>query len=69
MEIHSAVVRAVGRVVVFESRAHLVSQYKVVYTSDYPAGMSDDRIQLFRTPAQLAEISSVGWEVGKVMHI
>jgi hypothetical protein len=46
--IHSAVVRATGRTVVFESRAHLVSHDKVVYASDCPA-ISDDRIQLFRT--------------------
>jgi hypothetical protein len=35
--------------VVFESHAHLVSQYEVVYASDCPARMSDNRIQLFRT--------------------
>ena len=47
--IHSAVVRATGRAVVLESRAHLVSKYEVVYTSDPPARISDNRIQLFRT--------------------
>ena len=42
-------VRATGRAVVLESRAHFVSKYEVVYTSDPPARISDDRIQLFRT--------------------
>ena len=49
MGIHSAVVRATGRAVVLESRAHLVSKYEVVYTSGPLARISDDRIQLFRT--------------------
>jgi hypothetical protein len=34
MGIHSAVVRATGRAVVFGSRAHLVWTYKVVCTGD-----------------------------------
>jgi hypothetical protein len=43
--IHSAMVCATGRVVVFKSCAHLVSKYEVVYASDCLARMSDDRIQ------------------------
>jgi hypothetical protein len=49
MGIHSTVVRATGRVVVLESHAHLVLKYEVVYTSNPLVGISDDRIQLFRT--------------------
>ena len=39
--IHSAVDRATGGAVVFESHAHLVSQYKVVYASNSPARMGN----------------------------
>jgi hypothetical protein len=41
-----------------DRRAHLVSQDEVVYAGDCPA-ISDDRIQLFRNAAQLADMSSV----------
>jgi hypothetical protein len=44
-------VRATGRAVVFDSRAHLVSKYEVVYTSDPPARINDDRIQLIQNAA------------------
>ena len=46
---HSAVVRATGRAVVLGGRAHLVSKYEVVYATDPPARISNDRIQVFRT--------------------
>jgi hypothetical protein len=46
--IHSAVVRATGRAVVFESCAHLVLKYAIVDTSGLLVRTSDDRIQLFR---------------------
>ena len=50
---HSAVVRATGRAVVLESRAHLVLKYEVVYASDPPARINDDIILLFRTQHSL----------------
>jgi hypothetical protein len=46
MGIHSAMVCAIGRVVVFNSYAHLVLKYEVVYTSDSLVRINDDRIQL-----------------------
>ena len=46
MGIHSAMVRAIGRAVVFDSHAHLVSKYEVVYTNDPLVRINDDRIQL-----------------------
>lgn len=52
----------------FDSRAHLVSKYEVVYTSDPLARISDDRIQLFRTQhsviagrCQLFEMRGLAW--------
>lgn len=48
--IHSAVVRATERAVVLESLAHLAN-YEVVYTSDLPARINGNGIQLIRNIA------------------
>jgi len=40
------VVRATGRAVVLGGRAHLVSKYEIVYTSDPPPRINGDRILL-----------------------
>lgn len=50
--IHSAVVRATERAVVLESLAHLAN-YEVVYTSDLPARINGNGIQLIRNIAQI----------------
>ena len=41
--IHSAVVRATGRAVIFDGRTHL-AKYEVVYTNDPPARSNSDKI-------------------------
>jgi hypothetical protein len=56
--IHSAMVRATGRAVVLESRAHLLSKYEVIYTSDPPARISAAVITRRRMHSRRLDVSS-----------